>query len=233
MRGLHIAFRSKNVLIYPDDRVLVAVMNNLEDWRRVQEEGWYRIPAKHALEPVPNIDILAFYFTKAFGADKWAVHYYAAVKGHELLTRRDLIPTQPDHSRANDWYYKFELGPLQHKIPPIISYNWRRISFIYTTGDRFEQAEEINDLFEDQSPAGRLYVTLKEDGFHPERDWPLREKGEIYQVDLAVPLGNNRWLPIVFDDRDIPPKALHFPPNTDPVDCLKTIRQRWNEAYKA
>jgi hypothetical protein len=52
------------MLIYPDDRVLVAVMNNLEDWQRVQEQGWYRLPVKHAPQSVPNIDILAFYFTK-------------------------------------------------------------------------------------------------------------------------------------------------------------------------
>ena len=47
------------MLIYPDDRVLVAVMNNLEDWQRVQDEGWYRIPVKLASEPVTNFDLMA------------------------------------------------------------------------------------------------------------------------------------------------------------------------------
>jgi len=152
------------MLIYPDDRVLVAVMNNLEDWERIQDEHWYRIPVKHAPEPVPNIDIIAFYFTKIFGDDKWAIHYYAKVKGHELLTRRDLIPSQPHHKRANRWYYRLELGPLQHKIPPIISDSWRRVTFIFTTGDRFEAATEISDLFRDESTAGYSFVTLRERG---------------------------------------------------------------------
>ena len=118
------------MLIYPDDRILVAIMNNKADWQRVQEEGWYRIPAKHAPEGAPHFDYIAFYFTRAFGEDKWAVHYFAPIQGHELLTRRDLLPAEPDHKRASEWYYKFELGSLQHKLPPIISENWRRITFI-------------------------------------------------------------------------------------------------------
>ncbi len=151
------------MLIYPDDRVLVAIMNSRADWQRVQTEGWYRLPAKRAPGHVPNIDWLAFYFAKAFGPDKWAVHYYARVEGHELLTRRDLIPTEPDHKRAGDWYYKLMIGPLQHKLPPIVSDTWRRITFIMTTGDRFEAAREIKDLFADHSPTGQPFVVLKEE----------------------------------------------------------------------
>ncbi|MCB9100403.1 MAG: hypothetical protein H6632_12745 [Anaerolineales bacterium] len=150
------------MLIYPDDRVLVAVMNNLDDWRRVQDEGWYRIPVKHAPEPVPHIDWLAFYQTKTFREDRWAVHFYARVLGHELLTRQDLMPAEPNHPRAKAWYYKLSLGPLHHKLPPIISEKRRRITFIFTTGDRFEAAAEINDLLNDESPAGYPFVTLKE-----------------------------------------------------------------------
>ena len=111
---------------------------------------------------MPNIDWISFYFTKAFGEDKWAIHYYAKVKGHELVTRRDLIPTEPDHKRAEQWYYKFSLGPLQHKLPPVITNKWRRITFIFTTGDRFEAAEEIGDLLKDQTPTGHSFVILKE-----------------------------------------------------------------------
>ncbi len=147
------------MLIYPDDRVLVAVMNNQADWQRVLDEGWYRIPVKHAPEAVPNIDILAFYFTRAFADNRWAVHYYARVTGHELATRRDLIPAETDHPRAGAWYYKLQLGPIQHKIPPILAGRWKRITFILTTGDRFEAAEEIGDLFDRSGQ----FVTLKEE----------------------------------------------------------------------
>ena len=92
------------MIIYPDDRVLVAIMNNKEDWQRVLDERWYRLPTKRAPAGTPHFDWLGFYFTKVFGADKWAVHYYAPIQGHELLTRRDLIPSQPNHKRAGNWY---------------------------------------------------------------------------------------------------------------------------------
>ena len=169
------------------------------------------------------------YRTSAFGSDKWAIHYYAHIEGHELLTRRDLLPSEPGHKRAGDWYYKLTLGPLQHKLPPIVSYNWRRITFIVTTGDRFEAAEEINDLFEDKSPAGRLYVMLKEEGFHPERNWPLREQGVTYQVDLALPLTGKQWLPIMLtatEQTPAPANSLCFLPDSDIGECAQIIRQK-------
>jgi hypothetical protein len=50
------------------------------------------------------------YYTKVFGDDRWALHYYAPIQGHELVTRRDLIPSEPDHPRAGQWYYKLQLG---------------------------------------------------------------------------------------------------------------------------
>lgn len=216
------------MVIYPDDRVLVAIMNNKKDWQRVLDEGWYRIPVKHAPKDTPGFDYIAFYQTKAFGSDKWAIHYYARIEGHELMTRKDLIPSEPNHKRANNWYYKLQLGPLQHKLPPIISHNWRRITFIVTTGDRFEAAEEINDLFEDESPAGRLYVTLKEAGIHAERNLPLKEKGVKYTADLAVPIGDAKWLPVMLTSSEDPSPAsniLHLSPDSQTTDCLKIVQQ--------
>ena len=146
--------------IYPDDHVLVAVMNNPEDWKIVQDECWYRIPVKSAPKSAPNIDVIAFYMTAKFGSDRWAIHYYARVAGHELVTRRDLFAHYANHSRAGNWYFKLMLDPLQHKLPPIVSQKWRRITFIQTTGDRFEVAREIKDLFCAESAYGRRYVTL-------------------------------------------------------------------------
>lgn len=204
--------------MYSDDRVLVAIMNNHDDWARVQTEGWYRIPAKKAPEIVPNIDILAFYFTAKFGADRYAIHFYADVNGHELVTRQDLFPHQPNHPRAGDWYYKLMLGPLQYRIPPITSNKWRRITFIETTGDRFDNAVEINDLFDKQSPMGELYVKLKEEGFNVEQFWTVQENKATYTVDLAV-LSKNTWLPINLTDQDKAPADTLQLSNTASVEA--------------
>jgi hypothetical protein len=35
------------------------------------------------------------YSTKTFGENRWAIHYYAPIQGRELVTRRDLIASEP------------------------------------------------------------------------------------------------------------------------------------------
>ena len=60
---------------------------------------------------------------------------------------------------------------------------------IVTSGDRFMNAHEINDLFEQESPAGQLYVRLKEMGIQVEREWWIDEERTAYIVDLALPTG--------------------------------------------
>lgn len=137
--------------VYPEDRVLVAILNNRRDWELVQREHWYRLPARHAPPGAPDCDWLAFYFTRAFGDDRWAIHYYAAILGYELATRRELLPGEAGHPRAGQWYFKLQLGPLQHKLPPIRSRRWRRITFIVTSGERFMQARDVADLCEAHS----------------------------------------------------------------------------------
>ena len=54
-------------------RVLVAVMNDRRDFEIARHEGWYRIPLKRAPSRV-GADYLAFYQTKAFGDEKWAIN---------------------------------------------------------------------------------------------------------------------------------------------------------------
>ncbi len=171
----------------PEDRVLVAVMNRPKDFEIAQREGWYRLPEGKATAGA-YFEYVAFYFTAAFAEQKWAIHYYARRLGHELVTRRQLLPDEPDHPRSGDRYYKLQLGPLQRRDPPIVSLRWRRIAFIHTTWDRFEAAEEINDLFIEGDPyVDRLYHALRDSGLSPERQFPVREAGAEYVAALAVP----------------------------------------------
>jgi hypothetical protein len=115
---------------YAEDRVLVALLNNRRDFEIARDEGWYRIPLKHAPPSTTEAVVLAFYFTRAFGEEKWAIHWYAPVRGHELVRRRDLLPIEPDHPHADAPYYKLQLGPLIRLEQPIYSLRWRRITFI-------------------------------------------------------------------------------------------------------
>jgi hypothetical protein len=172
--------------MYPEDRVLVAYVPEPADFTLIQREGWYRIPQRHMPKGL-YAEYFAFYFGRKFGKEKWAIHYYARQNGYELLTRRDLLPDQPDHPRAGDYYYKVQLGPLQKLPRPILSLRWRRITFIHTTWDRFMDAQEINDLYvEGGDYVDRLYATLKERGVQSERNYHVKEGGAGYQIPLAI-----------------------------------------------
>jgi hypothetical protein len=173
--------------MHPEDRVLVAVMNRPQDFEIARDEGWYRVPEKKATRGV-FFEYVAFYFTAAFLEHKYAVHYYARCLGHELVTRGELLPDEPDHPRTGERYFKLQLGRLQKREPPIVSLRWRRVTFIHTTWDRFEAAEEINDLFvEGDEFVDRLYHALREADLAPERCYPVREAGVEYVAELAVP----------------------------------------------
>ena len=195
-------------MFHAADRVLVGVMTEPRDFRIAQDEGWYRIPVAHAPECLMDAAALAFYFTAQFGDERWAIHWYAEVRGHELVLRRDLFPDEADHTRADQQYYKVQIGPLIRRDPSIPSLRWRRISFIATTWDRFQAAEEINDLY--VSGVDGLYVSLKESGFFPERDYLIREGPAAFTADLAIPCKDGT-VTVVFDDAVAPPGALCRP----------------------
>jgi hypothetical protein len=214
--------------MHAEDRVLVAVMNRPQDFEIARDQGWYRLPRGKA-DRGAFFEYVALYFTAAFGSQKWAIHYYARNLGHELVTRRELLPHEPDHPRAAELYYKLQLGSLQKREPPIVSLRWRRITFIYTTGDRFEAAEEINDLYAEGGEfVDRLYHALRESNLAPERRYPIRETDVEYVVDLALPCHDGTLVVDVSDEPAAPPPdTLHFTPEKltgDPAACLAAIR---------
>lgn len=188
MRNIFVEF----AILYPEDRVLVAYVPKPADFATIEREGWYRIPQAHAPKGL-YAEYVAFYFGRNFGAKKWAIHHYAPNLGHELVTRRELLPAEPDHPRADKWYYKVQLGDLCSLSRPIVSLRWRRITFFHTTWDRFQDAVEINDLFVDGGKyVDRLYAALKDRGLQPERNYRVEEPGVVYDVPLTVLCRNGR-----------------------------------------
>ena len=178
--------------MYPEDRVLVAYVPRPSDFDLIRRDGWYRIPQRSAPKGL-HAEYIAFYFGAAFGEEKYAIHYYARNAGHELARRRDLLPDEADHPRADEVYYKVQLGPLQRLAQPIVSLRWRRLTFVHTTWDRFQDATEINDLFIEGGPyVDRLYATLKERGVSADRDYRVNETEPEYVVALSVPTRDGR-----------------------------------------
>jgi len=177
--------------------VLVAVMNNQRDFDIARRQGWYRIPVKHVPRRL-GAEYLAFYHTQALAEHRWAVNYYAPIRRIHLAQRRNLLPQESDHPRADDWYYKIEIGPLQRLPRPIPSRRLRRITFIPTTLARLLSAREINDLWLGTEEEERLWEAFKQNEISVERRVLLREgeedlpaeawpQDESYLVDFVAP----------------------------------------------
>jgi hypothetical protein len=213
--------------MYPEDRVLVAVLTRPKDLKIARARGWYRVPETNATPGIFS-EYVAFYFTAAFAQYRWAMHYYARWLGHELAARREPLPDEPKHPRVAEPYHKLQLGPLQKREPPIVSLRWRRITFIHTTWDRFEAASEINDLFaEGDEFVDRLYHTLRETGMVPERHYPLREGDVEYEATLALPCQDGILAIEVAGTPDVPAGCLDLSRErlaTDSNACLQAIR---------
>jgi hypothetical protein len=126
--------------------VLVALMREPRDLEIAREQHWYRIPVKRLPARAVEAPVLAFYQTKAFGDERWAIRYYALARRWAQVRRIDLFPEEADHPHAHDLYYQVWLGPL-HALPrPIVSRRWRRITFIVTHWQRLHSVEAVEDL---------------------------------------------------------------------------------------
>jgi hypothetical protein len=128
-----------------EDLVLVAIVKTPRDLDIARVLGWYRIPLATSPKTI-RVDWLAFYQTAAFGDEKWSVRYVARVKGHELVTRKEILFEEPDHPRANEPYFKMQLGPLIALPNVIHAKSWKRFTFLFTTGKRILSAVELRDL---------------------------------------------------------------------------------------
>ena len=126
--------------------VLVAILPSERDLDIARLLGWYRIPMRTAPKVV-EVDHLAFYQTAKFGAEhRWRIEAFAEVRGVELTSRQELFQDEPDHPRAHEEYYKIQIGPLELLPSPILAGKWRRLTFIYTTGELAMTARTLQDL---------------------------------------------------------------------------------------
>jgi hypothetical protein len=194
--------------------VLVVVLNDPADLARARDLGWYRIPLARAPQRVAA-DYLAFYQTGAFPPnERWAVRWLAPVHGYRITARRELIPAEPDHPRADDRYYRVELGPVEPLARAVPSRQLRRITFIPTTLARLLEAREINDLWIKSSAQERLWAALKQADVEAERQYPLRDDLPQYVADFAL-LCRQGKIAVIVEDEPRRENELHEAPPPD------------------
>ena len=152
----------RNPSIPPYALVLVGIMPSPRDLEIARVLGWYRIPLRFAPKVV-RVDYLAFYQPSSFGGNHGSmIETFAEVRGVELTTRREIIKEEPDHPRADEEYFKIQIGPLQYLETPILARKWKRITFLYSTGDLFTKAAAIDDLVVKTEERDILWHSLRE-----------------------------------------------------------------------
>ena len=145
----------------PSDLILVTYMPSPCDMEIARLLGWYRIPLRTAPKVIA-VDYLAFYQPASFGEGRWRIETLAPVHGHELVTRAELFRDQADHLKAHEEYFKIQLGPLAHLPKAIPAQNWKRLTFLYTTGEYLLQAENLNDLVVQSEERRLLWRALRD-----------------------------------------------------------------------
>lgn len=163
--------------------ILVAFLPTPRDLEIARLLGWYRIPLRTAPKVVA-VDYLAFYQPASFGERGGRIEFVSQVRGHELTTRAELLRDEADHPRAREEYYKVQLGGLEKLPTPITTDKWKRITFLYTTGEYLLNAKSVNDLVVQSDERQLLWRSLRE----------RAENEQLYKVDLP--------------EADIPPEAL-------------------------
>jgi len=162
-------------MLTPTDLILVCVLPSPRDMELARLLGWYRIPFRTAPKVV-SVDYLAFYQPSAFGSRGGRIEYFAPVHGHELATRAELLRDEADHPRANEEYYKIQLGNLEKLPNSIMAKKWKRLTFLYTTGEYLLEAETLNDLVVKNEERKLLWKSLRE----------RAENEQLYKTDLPA-----------------------------------------------
>lgn len=169
--------------------VLVAIINNRLDFAIAREKHWYRVPLSSKerwLKDRWPPTWLAFYQTKMFGEEAYAVNYYAKVQSIRQVYRWQLFPNQPRDVKSNRQYYQLVFEPLQRLPAPIFSRRRRRIVFIPTTWQKFINSTEINDLYDESSLEDRLWTALKRLQIQAERQEFVTINDRNYFLDFAI-----------------------------------------------
>jgi hypothetical protein len=170
-------------MLKPTDLILVCLIPSPRDLEIARLLGWYRIPLRSAPKVVA-VDYLAFYQPSAFGEHGGQIEFIAEVRGHELTTRGELLRDEKNHPRANDEYFKIQLGGLEKLREPIRADKWKRLTFLYSTGEYLLNAKLLNDLVVQNEERDILWKNLRE----------RAENEQLYKVDLP--------------EADLPPEVL-------------------------
>jgi len=182
--------------------ILIAYLPSRRDLGIVQHKLWYRIPVLSQNVPsiVKNnsVKMIAFYQPKVFKEDAHLIRFYGIVKSISIIKRKILLKDEPNNTKSENMYYKIQIEKLlrlPHSIPSLRN---RRILFITTTLDRFNDANEINDLFFESPLEEKFWTEFKRIGISAERQYYETIGKSNFYLDFAL-FCKNRKLAVECD----------------------------------
>ena len=167
--------------------LLVALLPRKSALKRLKSEGWYHIPVENAPKRWAP-EVMAFFQGKIFGdEDAYKIRYFGEVERIDMVPRKELFHTNKRNQyKAEKLYYRIQLKDLQMRYQPIVSPRPRRLLFVPTTLEKFEKAQQINDLFDGSPLEDRLWSALKYINVLAERQWKIIVQDKNYYLDFAI-----------------------------------------------
>ncbi|MEW6408290.1 MAG: DUF559 domain-containing protein [Patescibacteria group bacterium] len=167
-----------------DKTVLVGVLKNKRDLDILLTKNWYRIPKAYATRR--QFDYLAFYQPTLFGRGGKRIRYYARALNYQTAKRKNLLPDEINHPRANDNYLKIRVGEIKKLSPPIRNIIPRRIFFGFTILNRLRKSKNILQLYNVVPTEQIVQDGLRQAGIKTIAQYHVSIDNKRFCLDFAV-----------------------------------------------
>ena len=164
--------------------VLVGALKDRRDLEILFKEKWYRIPVIYA--PKRQFNYLAFYQPVSFDRKGKQIQYFARVLGYQIIKRKNLLPAELNHPRAEDDYFQVRIGKMKKLALPIRNIRPRRISFGFTTLSHLLESKDILQLYNVPPTEEIIENGLKQAGIQAIAQHYLSVDKKRFCLDFAI-----------------------------------------------
>jgi hypothetical protein len=196
---------------------LIGIVTTDQNLHEFLDHGHYRIPARAigrslAARALEETELLALYQTQRLADGlSGAIEIYGEITERRVATRREIIPSEPNHPSANELYHLLRVEEVRHLERPIVSRRSRRFVFLRTTRERLFTAVDLNDLVLGTAAEEQLWQGLCGESVHVERRSYIRCSGMVMEVDFAV-FGNRGVVGVICGEHsNIPAEVTDVP----------------------
>jgi hypothetical protein len=167
-----------------EPEVLIGILKDRRDLALLLKKRCYRIPVSHT--PRRRFDYLGFYQTAAFGKSGQCIRYLAPVLGRSRARRMEIIPGEPRHPRAGDYYWLYRVGRPMLLPKPVRNIGPRRFTFAYTTLRHLFESHDILEVFGVPPIERIMQEEFAKAGIPALSEFTLSAGRKRYRLDFAV-----------------------------------------------